>query len=195
MSASNETPAGRGGLVRALPLLIFFGISAFLGWRLYLGRDPSLVPSALIGKDAPGVNLPAVPGTGKPGLSDAELRKGGVTIVNYFASWCSPCRVEHPVLRELADNQALKAMGVRLVGVNYKDDPANVAKFLSEEGDPYAAIGMDASGRAGIDWGLTGVPETFIVRGDGKIAYKFIGPITEENLNSTLLPEISKALR
>jgi cytochrome c biogenesis protein CcmG, thiol:disulfide interchange protein DsbE len=195
MTAANETPAARSGWVRALPLLIFVGISAFFGWRLYLGGDPSLVPSALIGKDAPAINLPAVPGTGKPGLTDADLRKGGVTVVNLFASWCSPCRVEHPVLRELAENQALKAMGVRLVGVNYKDDPSNAAKFLSEEGDPYAAIGMDASGRAGIDWGLTGVPETFIVRGDGKIAYKFIGPLTEDTLNATLLPQISKALR
>jgi cytochrome c biogenesis protein CcmG/thiol:disulfide interchange protein DsbE len=195
MTAANETPAAKGGWLRALPLLIFIGLSAFLGWRLYLGRDPSLIPSALIGKQAPAIDLPAVPETGKPGLEDAGLRKGGVTIVNYFASWCSPCRLEHPILRELADNQALKAMGVRLVGVNYKDDPANVAKFLAEEGDPYAAIGMDASGRAGINWGLTGVPETFIVRGDGKIAYKFIGPLTQETLDSTLLPQISKALR
>ncbi len=195
MNAANETPAARSGLAQALPLLIFFGISAFLGWRLYLGRDPSLVPSALIGKNAPAINLPAVPGTGRPGLSDADLRKGGVTVVNYFASWCAPCRVEHPILRELAENDALKAMGVRLVGVNYKDDPSNAARFLSEEGDPYAAIGMDANGRVGIDWGLTGVPETFIVRGDGKIAYKFIGPLTEESLNATLLPQISKALR
>ncbi|MCI4678069.1 DsbE family thiol:disulfide interchange protein [Rhodoblastus acidophilus] len=195
MTAANEAPAPRRGLVLALPLLIFAGMAAFLGWRLYLGRDPSLVPSALIGREAPAFNLPAVPGAGKPGLSDADLRKGGVTVVNIFASWCAPCRLEHPILRELAENQALKAMGVRLVGVNYKDDPANVTKFLSEEGDPYAAIGMDASGRVGIDWGLTGVPETFIVRGDGKIAYKFIGPITQDTLDSTVLPQIAKALR
>jgi cytochrome c biogenesis protein CcmG/thiol:disulfide interchange protein DsbE len=195
MSAADDAPTPRSGWVRALPLLIFVGISLCLGWRLYLGRDPSLVPSALIGKDAPALNLAAVPGAGRPGLSDADLRKGGVTVVNYFASWCSPCRVEHPILRELAENEALKAMGVRLIGVNYKDDPSNAAKFLSEEGDPYAAIGLDASGRAGIDWGLTGVPETFIVRADGKIAYKFIGPLTEESLNATLLPQISKALR
>ncbi len=195
MNAANETPTPQSGWVRALPLLIFAAISLFLGWRLYLGRDPSLVPSALIGKDAPAINLPPVPGTGRPGLSDADLRKGGVTIVNYFASWCSPCRVEHPILRELAANQALKAMGVRLVGVNYKDDSANVGQFLAVEGDPYAAIGMDSSGRAGIDWGLTGVPETYIVRGDGKIAYKLIGPLTEDTLNSILLPQISKALR
>jgi cytochrome c biogenesis protein CcmG, thiol:disulfide interchange protein DsbE len=194
MTAANETPAAGRVWVRALPLLIFFGISAFLGWRLYLGRDPSLIPSALIGKEAPATNLPPVPGTGKPGLTDADLRKGGVTIVNLFASWCSPCRLEHPILRELAANQALKAMGVRLVGINYKDDSANVTKFLAEEGDPYAAIGMDASGRAGINWGLTGVPETYVVRGDGKIAFKFIGPLTQETLDSTLLPQIAKAL-
>ncbi len=194
MSAANDAPAPKRRLAVALPLLIFVGMAAFLGWRLSLGRDPSIVPSALIGHPAPAFNLPAVPGVDRPGLSDADLRKGGVTVVNIFASWCAPCRMEHPVLRKLAENEALKAMGVRLVGVNYKDDPANAAKFLAEGGDPYAAIGMDSSGRVGIDWGLTGVPETFIVRGDGTIAYKFIGPITEEALDKTVLREIEKAL-
>jgi cytochrome c biogenesis protein CcmG/thiol:disulfide interchange protein DsbE len=194
MSAANDAPAPKRRLAVALPLLIFVGMAAFLGWRLSLGRDPSIVPSALIGHPAPAFNLPAVPGVDRPGLSDADLRKGGVTVVNIFASWCAPCRMEHPVLRKLAENEALKAMGVRLVGVNYKDDPANAAKFLADGGDPYAAIGMDSSGRVGIDWGLTGVPETFIVRGDGTIAYKFIGPITEEALDKTVLREIEKAL-
>ncbi|WP_298428056.1 DsbE family thiol:disulfide interchange protein [Rhodoblastus sp.] len=194
MSAANDAPAPKRRLAVALPLLIFVGMAAFLGWRLSLGRDPSIVPSALIGHPAPAFNLPAVPGVDRPGLSDADLRKGGVTVVNIFASWCAPCRMEHPVLRKLAESEALKAMGVRLVGVNYKDDPANAAKFLAEGGDPYAAIGMDSSGRVGIDWGLTGVPETFIVRGDGTIAYKFIGPITEEALDKTVLREIEKAL-
>jgi cytochrome c biogenesis protein CcmG/thiol:disulfide interchange protein DsbE len=195
MTVQNDAPpAGRRWLT-ALPFLIFASLAVFLGWRLFLGRDPSVLPSALIGRQAPAFNLPALPGSGKPGLSDADLRRGGVTVVNIFASWCGPCRIEHPNLRKLAENEALAAMGVRLVGVNYKDDPANALKFLSGEGDPYAAIGVDASGRVGIDWGLTGVPETFIIRGDGTIAFKYTGPITEEALNQTILPQIDKALR
>jgi cytochrome c biogenesis protein CcmG, thiol:disulfide interchange protein DsbE len=195
MSVQNETPAARRSWMAALPLLVFVGMAAFFAWRLFLGHDPSVLPSVLIGHQAPAFNLPALPDSGKPGLSDADLRKGGVTVVNIFASWCGPCRIEHPNLRKLAENEALAAMGVRLVGVNYKDDPANAMKFLSADGNPYDAIGMDSSGRAGIDWGLTGVPETFIIRGDGTIAFKYTGPITEEALNQTILPQIDKALR
>jgi cytochrome c biogenesis protein CcmG/thiol:disulfide interchange protein DsbE len=195
MSVQNEAPAAGRRWIAALPLLVFAGMAAFFAWRLFLGHDPSVLPSVLIGHQAPAFNLPALPDSGKPGLSDADLRKGGVTVVNIFASWCGPCRIEHPNLRKLAENEALAAMGVRLVGVNYKDDPANAMKFLQADGDPYAAIGMDSSGRVGIDWGLTGVPETFIVRGDGVIAFKYTGPITEEALNQTILPQIEKALR
>lgn len=195
MSVQNETPAPRRSWMAALPFLIFAGMAAFFAWRLFLGHDPSVLPSVLIGHQAPAFNLPALPDSGKPGLSDADLRKGGVTVVSIFASWCGPCRIEHPNLRKLAENKALAAMGVRLVGVNYKDDPANAMKFLNADGNPYAAIGMDSSGRVGIDWGLTGVPETFIIRGDGTIAFKYTGPITEEALNQTILPQIDKALR
>ena len=195
MSVQNETPAAQRSWMAALPFLIFVGMAAFFAWRLFLGHDPSVLPSVLIGHQAPAFNLPALPDSGKPGLSDADLRKGGVTVVNIFASWCGPCRIEHPNLRKLAENEALAAMGVRLVGVNYKDDPANAMKFLSADGNPYAAIGMDSSGRVGIDWGLTGVPETFIIRGDGTIAFKYTGPITEEALNQTIMPQIDKALR
>jgi cytochrome c biogenesis protein CcmG/thiol:disulfide interchange protein DsbE len=194
MSDQAAQGAGRNWLT-TLPLVLFIALAAFFAARLFIGRDPSLVPSALIGHPAPAFNLPALAGSGKPGLSDADLRKGGVTIVNIFASWCGPCRIEHPNLRKLAENPALAAMGVRLVGVNYKDDPANALKFLQAEGDPFAAIGEDRSGRVGIDWGLTGVPETFIIRGDGTVAFKYTGPITEEALNQTILPQIDKALR
>ncbi len=194
-SASDEAPAGGRRWLTALPLVLFVALAGFFASRLFLGRDPSVLPSVLIGHPAPAFNLPALPGSGKPGLSDADLRQGGVTVVNIFASWCGPCRIEHPNLRKLADNEALRAMGVRLVGVNYKDDPANALKFLSADGNPYAAIGEDSSGRTGIDWGLTGVPETFIIRGDGTIAFKYTGPITEEALNQTILPQIDKALR
>ena len=131
MSVQNETPAARRSWMAALPLLVFAGMAGFFAWRLFLGHDPSVLPSVLIGHQAPAFNLPALPDSGRPGLSDADLRKGGVTVVNIFASWCGPCRIEHPNLRKLAENEALAAMGVRLVGVNYKDDPANAMKFLS----------------------------------------------------------------
>jgi cytochrome c biogenesis protein CcmG, thiol:disulfide interchange protein DsbE len=190
-----EQPAKRS-LLSALPLLAF---AVLAGLFLYMfvarqGRDPSVLPSPLIGRSAPSFTLEALPGSGKPGLSDADLRQGHTTIVNLFASWCGPCRVEHPSLRALAENPLLKDNGVRLIGVAYKDEPANALKFLASEGDPYAAIGMDLKGRAAIDWGLTGVPETFVVRGDGTIAFKYTGPMTEQALREKVLPEIEKTL-
>jgi cytochrome c biogenesis protein CcmG/thiol:disulfide interchange protein DsbE len=191
-----EQPAKRG-LLSALPLVGFALLAALFLYMFQLrqGRDPSVLPSPLIGRPAPAFNLEPLAESGKPGLSDADLRQGRTTVVNLFASWCGPCRIEHPSLQALADNLLLKANGVRLVGVAYKDEPANAMKFLSSEGNPYAAIGMDLKGRASIDWGLTGVPETFIVRGDGTIAYKFTGPITEQALREKVLPEIEKTLR
>lgn len=191
-----ERPPKRS-LLSALPLI---GFVVLAGLFLYMfvarqGRDPSALPSPLIGRSAPAFALEALPGSGKPGLSDADLRQGHTTIVNLFASWCGPCRVEHPSLHALTENPLLKDNGVRLVGVAYKDEPTNALKFLSSEGDPYAAIGMDIKGRAAIDWGLTGVPETFIVRGDGTIAYKYTGPMTEQALREKVLPEIEKTLR
>ena len=191
----DETLASPRRLVAALPLLAFLSLASFFAWRLYIGHDPSVLPSALVGRQAPSFNLPPLPNSGKPGLTDSDLRKGGVTVVNIFASWCGPCRIEHPNLRKLSENQALAAMGVRLVGVNYKDDPTNANTFLAAEGDPYRAIGVDSNGRVGIDWGLTGVPETFIIRGDGTIAFKFTGPITEDALNQSILPQIERILR
>jgi cytochrome c biogenesis protein CcmG, thiol:disulfide interchange protein DsbE len=191
----NEQPAKRS-LLSALPLIGFAVLAALFLYMFVArqGRDPTVLPSPLIGRASPAFTLEALPGSGKPGLSDADLRQGHTTIVNLFASWCGPCRVEHPSLRALAENPILKNNGVRLVGVAYKDEPANALKFLSSEGDPYAAIGMDLKGRAAIDWGLTGVPETFVVRGDGTIAYKYTGPITEQALREKVLPEIEKTL-
>jgi cytochrome c biogenesis protein CcmG/thiol:disulfide interchange protein DsbE len=196
MTAPNDAgPAGGRRWMAALPLIAFVALAGLFALRLNSGGDPSILPSALIGHPAPAFNLPGLPDSAKPGLSDADLRKGGVTIVNIFASWCGPCRIEHPMLKKLAENAELKAMGVKLVGVDYKDDPANAKTFLASGGDPYAAIGVDQSGRVGIDWGLTGVPETFIVSGDGAIAFKYTGPITEQALSDVVLPEIAKTLR
>jgi cytochrome c biogenesis protein CcmG/thiol:disulfide interchange protein DsbE len=184
-------------LMSALPLL---GFALLAGLFLYMfearkGRDPSVLPSPLIGRPAPTFDLEPLAKSGKPGLSDRDLRQGKTTVVNLFASWCGPCRIEHPILRQITENEILKSKGVRLVGIAYKDDPSNAWTFLSTEGDPYSAIGVDTKGRAGIEWGLTGVPETFIVRGDGTIAYKYTGPITEQAFRETVLPEIEKTLR
>lgn len=195
MSESSNNAPRPNRLAIALPFLLFVALAGFFGWRLEKGGDPSIIPSALIGHPAPAFDLPAIEAIKVPGLADGDLRKGNVTIVNFFASWCAPCRLEHPTLKSIAEDRALAAMGVKLVGINYKDDPANAAKFLSAEGNPYAAVGADASGRTGIDFGLTGVPETFVIRGDGVVAFKFIGPLTPETFASTLLPQIEKALR
>lgn len=169
------------------PAAVFVALAALFFVRLYAG-DASRLPSALIGRPVPAFSLPPVEGLGgRPGLTDADLRDGTVTVVNVFASWCVPCRDEHPVLMELARD-------VRLVGIAYKDDPENTRRFLNEGGDPFSRIGADRSGRTGIDWGVYGVPETFLIGRDGKIAYKLVGPITAENLTKQLGPEIDKAL-
>jgi len=183
------TARGRRWLA-ALPLIVFAALAALLFVRLFAG-DASRVPSALIGQSAPPLDLPGL--DGKPGLADADLRQGHVTIVNVFASWCQPCRGEHEFLMALAADPQLKAKGVALIGVAQKDPPENVRRFLGALGDPYAKIGLDADGRAGIDWGVYGVPETFVVRGDGTIVFKQIGPIDAAALDSTIKPAILKA--
>jgi cytochrome c biogenesis protein CcmG, thiol:disulfide interchange protein DsbE len=172
--------------------LVLFAALAFLFLSRLDGSDTSRLPSALIGKPAPTFTLPPLDGLlrdGKPvpGLSDADL-KGGVTLVNVWASWCVPCRAEHPLLVELA-----KTPGVRLLGLNYKDQPENARRFLGALGNPYAAVGADTAGRAAIDWGVYGVPETFVIAPDGTIAFKQIGPITPEAIAGPLGEAIRKA--
>ncbi len=195
MSAGAEARPARNKLVVYLPLAAFLALAALFFVSLRSG-DPSRLPSALIGKKAPAFALPALEGFGAAsGLSTADLTQGKVTLVNIFASWCLPCRDEHPMLLKISRDPALAGKGVRLAGVAYKDEPANSGKFLREVGNPYALIGVDKSGRAGIDWGVYGVPETFVVRGDGVIAYKFVGPLDPEGLRDRLMPEIEKAAR
>ena len=169
-----------------LPAILFFAL-ALIFWRGLFG-DPSLVPSALIGKPAPEFKLPAIEGLALPGLARSDLGQGKVTVVNVWASWCAPCRIEHPVLLELA-----KRNDVQLVGIDNKDDPENARRFLGTLGNPYAAIGSDSDGRATIDWGTYGVPETFIIDGQGIIRYKLIGGLTKEALNANFAAEIEKA--
>ncbi len=176
-----------------IPLALFLALVGLFYVRLYAG-DPSKLPSALIGREAPEFSLPPLTGlagpngAAVPGLSRDDLGNGHVTVVNVFASWCAPCREEHPLLEKLA------AMNrVRLVGIAYKDEPGNTLGFLNEMGNPFSAVGVDEKGRAAIDWGVYGVPETFVIGKDGRIAYKHIGPLTEASFTDMLLPEIGKA--
>lgn len=168
-----------------LPLVALVALIAV--FALNINRDPSLVRSVLIDKPAPQFALPAVEGLDVPGF-DAGSLKGQVTVVNVFASWCIPCRDEHPLLT------ALKAdAGIALYGINQKDAPENARAFLSELGNPYDAVGADANGRVSIDWGVYGVPETFVVDANGIIVFKHVGPISPQSLERELLPAIEKA--
>jgi cytochrome c biogenesis protein CcmG/thiol:disulfide interchange protein DsbE len=179
--------------LRFLPLVVFALLAAVFLVRLFAG-DASRIPSALIGKPAPEFELPALSGLGAQGLSTADLRKGHVSVINIFASWCAPCRQEHPVLMSLARDETLIGLGVELYGLSYKDEAANALNFLHEEGNPFQRVGVDPAGRTAIDFGVYGVPETFVVKGDGTIAYKFIGPLTPSAAATTLVPEIRKAM-
>ena len=176
-----------------LPLILFAALALLFLFRLGAG-DPQKLPSALIGKPAPKTELSALPnlvreGKPMPGIAAASV-PGKVTVLNVFASWCVPCRDEHPALIAL-DTMGLKE--VRLVGLNYKDRPDAALAFLKELGNPYAEVGVDPAGRMGIEWGVYGVPETFVVKGDGTIAFKHVGPLSLDKLRTVLLPEIEKA--
>ena len=192
MSTLPQAPARGRRILVLVPLAVFLALTALFLVRLFSG-DPSRIPSALIGRPAPAVDLPAVAGLerdGKaiPGISAADFR-GNVTVINVWASWCIPCHDEAPFLLELAGDTR-----IRLVGINYKDQPDNARRFLNRYGNPFAASGADQNGRAAIEWGVYGVPETFVVGRDGRIAYKLVGPITADNFNAVLLPQIEKAL-
>lgn len=187
-----EKPAPRRPRIALLlPLVLFAGLAAVFLARLLSGGDPTAIPSVLVDKPVPEFSLPGLDGLARegapvPGLASADL-KGGVSLVNIFASWCVPCRQEHPLLETLAGDKR-----IRVLGINYKDAPENALKFLRDLGNPYAAIGVDERGRASIDWGVYGVPETFLVDRDGIIRHKIIGPLTPQVLSDLLLPEIEK---
>jgi len=162
---------------------------ALLAAALFVGLtlEPRIIPSVLIGKPVPHIDLPPLPGK-EPGLIAADLAAGKVTLVNVWASWCGPCRYEHPQLMRLA-----KSGAVRMIGLNYKDVNANALKFLAELGDPYDAVGVDPMGRASIEWGVYGIPETFIVDGKGRIVFKQVGPLMPEDVSEKILPAIARA--
>ena len=185
-------------LLAALPLVAFAGLAALFLARLGAG-DPSRIPSPLIGLPVPDFALPPLPGRPMPagapaGLDAGALRQGHVTLVNVFASWCAECHDEHALLMGLAASPRMRALGIPLDGIVYKDKAEDARRYLGTKGDPYAAVGDDRSGRTAIDFGVYAVPETFVVRGDGTLAYKLIGPVTPDNLG-TLESEIEKAAR
>jgi cytochrome c biogenesis protein CcmG/thiol:disulfide interchange protein DsbE len=177
----------------ALPLVAFAALAAIFWFRLG-GGDPSRIPSALIGHPAPPTALPALEGLLKngaqvPGL-DPTVFKGKVSVVNVWASWCVPCHDEAPLFTELGRDSRLQ-----VVGINYKDSPDNARRFLGRYGNPFGIVGVDANGRASIEWGVYGVPETFIVGREGTIVHKLVGPVTPDNINTVLKVEIEKALK
>jgi cytochrome c biogenesis protein CcmG, thiol:disulfide interchange protein DsbE len=173
-------------LLFASPVLVALIFGGFFLWGLDPDRNPNAIPSVLISRPAPEFTLPEVAGTGVPGFSRANLvGNSEPVVVNVFASWCVPCRAEHAVLTRMVEED-----GVRLFGINYQDEPEDALRWLNEMGNPYERIGSDLNGRVAIDWGLTGVPETFIVGGDGTVLYKYVGPI----LGETAIGEFMTAL-
>ena len=183
---------GRSRYVLALLPLVIFGAFAFVAGKMLYdqdvnGLDVSAIPSALIGTKAPALAMSRLEGSSTPALTDAAV-KGKLTLVNVFASWCIPCRQEHPVLKGLS-----KDTRINVVGINYKDKNDNALRFLGELGNPYAAIGVDPNGKAAIDWGVYGIPETYLVDATGTIVYKKVGPIDAQSLETGLLPAIEKA--
>ncbi len=186
-------PSGKKSryILALLPLLAFAGFAAIAAKMLYEqdinGLDVSAIPSALLNTKAPSLSLPPLEGAQVPALNDAAI-KGRLTLVNVFASWCVPCRQEHPMLKELAKDERLN-----IVGINYKDKSDNALRFLGELGNPYAAIGIDPNGRAAIDWGVYGIPETYLVGRDGTIVYKKVGPIDAATYERDMIPAIEKA--
>jgi len=191
-STSGAAPQGQRWLV-LLPLLGFIALAGIFLLRLH-GGDPSKIPSALIGRPAPQTALPALEGlvnngTQVPGL-DPAVFKGKVSVVNIWASWCVPCHDEAPLLTKLGQDKRLQ-----FVGINYKDAADNARRFLGRYGNPFGIVGVDGNGRASIEWGVYGVPETFVVGREGTIVYKMVGPVTPDNVDTVLKVEIEKALK
>jgi len=194
MSVSGDMPprATSRRLVVLVPLVVFLALAALFFYRLGSG-DPSRLPSALIGRPAPATVLLPVAGLVRdgvpvPGLAAQDFA-GRVTLLNVWASWCVPCHDEAPLLLKLAEDKR-----IRVAGINYKDQPDNARRFLGRYGNPFAASGADPTGRAAIEWGVYGVPETFVVGRDGRIAFKLVGPITDDNVDTVLKPALEKAL-
>jgi cytochrome c biogenesis protein CcmG/thiol:disulfide interchange protein DsbE len=190
---SNQTVArsSRVGLL-GWPLAVFCALALMFAYGLSTG-DPSRLPSALIGKHVPVMTLPALEGLtdgvrSVDGFDSADLAKGQVSVVNFWASWCAPCVQEHPLLVTLKERA-----GVPIYGVNYKDQAVSARRFLGRYGNPFTAVGTDGNGRAAIEWGVYGMPETFIVNGQGQIVYKHVGPLTAAAIEGKIMPAIESA--
>lgn len=173
----------RRNLLLLLPPLVFLGF-ATVAWVGLRRDNPEELPSALVGQAAPGLGRLTQLGDGPP-PTDADLRAPGVKLVNFWASWCGPCRAEHPYLSGLAGE------GVPVFGINYKDDPAKAQAFLAELGDPFRRVGEDASGRTALDWGIYGVPETFVIGGDGEVLLRFPGPLDPTVIEKRIRPALA----
>lgn len=192
MSTTSEAAAPRSKRLVMLPVALFLGLAGLFFFALFAG-DPAKLPSALIGKPAPVTSFAALEGlvdAGKPvpGFDSAGLARGQVTFVNFWASWCIPCVQEHPLLIDLA-----KRTGIPVYGVNYKDTTEAARRFIGRYGNPYRSVGIDPLGRGAIEWGVYGMPESFLVDGAGRIVYKHVGPISRESLEKQVLPAIEKA--
>jgi cytochrome c biogenesis protein CcmG, thiol:disulfide interchange protein DsbE len=190
-ASKEETKRGlsRTGVVLAfLPFVTFIALAGIFWSQLESGKDPSVLPSALIGTQAPKFDMPPLEGSERPALTDS-ITKGKLTLVNVWASWCIPCREEAPAILAIANDKRLN-----VVGINYKDKPGNALRFLGELGNPFAAIGVDPNGKAAIDWGVYGIPESYLVDASGKIVYKKVGPFDPKSVETELLPAIEKAL-
>jgi cytochrome c biogenesis protein CcmG/thiol:disulfide interchange protein DsbE len=175
-------------LIFLLPALAFVGLAVWFGLGLAPNRDPTLVPSVMIDKPAPEFDLPPLV-AGAPGLKSDEL-KGQVTLINFFASWCVPCRAEHPLLLTLAQDKRLQ-----LDGIAYKNKPEDAASYLAELGNPYARVVLDQPGRTAIDFGVYGVPESYLIDRDGRIRFRQVGPLTEDVIEGKLKPLIAELTR
>ncbi len=171
-----------------IPLLVVLAIGVFLAWGLDPDRDPSELPSMLIGRQVPTFDLPAIAGLNVPGVSDTDLvHPDRGALVNVFASWCVPCRAEHAVLKALVETE-----GVRLLGLNYKDKPEDAAAWLDELGNPYERIGSDLAGRIALEWGVSGVPETFVVDRHGIVRLRHVGPLLERKTIDRVLKTLGR---
>ena len=175
----------RHRLLFLLPVLAFLALAVWFWLGLAPGRDPSLVPTVMIDKEVPGFDLPPLT-AGKPGLKSSDL-KGRLTLINFFASWCVPCRAEHPLLLDLAKDKR-----IQIDGIAWKNRPEDAAGFLTDLGDPYALAVADQNGRTGIDFGVYGVPESYLIDKEGRIRYRQVGPFTEDDIQKKLMPLIAE---
>lgn len=170
-------------LIFLVPLALFAVVAVWLAVPLLRGDDPSIVPSALIDQPAPAFALPPLTGR-EDGFATADLGNTP-SLVNVFASWCVPCLAEHPLITRMAETD-----GIPVFGIAHKDQPADTLAWLARHGDPYTRIGVDLDGRAGLDWGVYGVPETYVIDADGRVRYRHVGPMTPDVVEGTILPLI-----